>query len=136
MEFNDVERVKESQISLLMHPWLKNNEIFIFLKKELESFYKFGKAPTSTSNFMERSRNWGKHLYSNLHQLLKEVIMTEDPDQQSKALAKVHKWYQSNIITDISPQPPRKNYNFLKLSTNSENSFASILQAYFYASEP
>jgi hypothetical protein len=83
---------------------LRSNSEFLYLKSELDSYYKNQKSP----NTRQKSEIWHKNLYLNLNMLLTDIILTQNPIQQLKTLKKAYNWYESKAK---NPKFFGENYN-------------------------
>ena len=99
---------------------LSKNPKYLFLKGKLEEFYKarFGKRPVDkNAAYFKQNEEWKGILYKNLHNLLREATLTQDPVQQDLLLAKVESWYFSKLVmpkevknSDLGTLPYKFNY--------------------------
>ena len=86
---------KES-LESLNHPFLESLPLFQDLLSELKAFY----AEKSTNKW--KATRWKSVLYNSLHNLINELIYTEDRSLQLKLLEQVSQWYNSKI-TPVKP---------------------------------
>ena len=83
-----------NSMGLLSLNLLESNEIFRFLKSELEIYYKEkNKSPHRQIQNNHRSQAWKEHFYHSLQSLLNEVTYTNDNQLKEYRLTKIYKWY-------------------------------------------
>ncbi|CAG9313842.1 unnamed protein product [Blepharisma stoltei] len=93
----------DPNLAILRHPNLDFNPTFIFLKEELQKFYRDRRRPFDRQ-IMHRthSSNWKERFFTSLQTLLSELTFTEDLELQSKMLEKVENWYNNKIVREES----------------------------------
>jgi hypothetical protein len=84
--------LSELDLRHLSHPDINSNKQFVFLKSELESYYK---------GFLSSNQSFSpyklKSIYKNLIVVLTEVIRTKDSFKRLELLDNINKWYLNKL---------------------------------------
>lgn len=96
------EKIDKHHLGFLSNETLEQDQRFIYLKSQLQNFFKTLYLTQNYSTNPQKTSEWNKNLHNSLYSLLGEISLTSNASKQSMLLDKAYKWYRNCLTSTPS----------------------------------